>query len=186
MNLIVKLSVVALLGAACAACSNPNQAPATSTPATPAPTTPSQTPAASAIPMQAAPAAGASAATTVAPPATGPALGTIMQRPSFQQTFAAMDGAASLPDWARTGGGTNTPSSKVQLDGQTVWLAHACQTSACADGQLYLLVNPVAHTMQGLFIESSGTAGASVQKLTWLGKPDAATRAYLKGQAAHG
>jgi hypothetical protein len=180
MNLIVKLSVVALLGAACAACSNTQQAPTASAPAASG-----QAPAASAIPLQA-PASGASAAAAIAPPAHGPALSTIMQRPSFQQAFAAMDGAAALPAWAKTGGGVDSPSSKVQLDGQTVWLAHACKTAACPDGQLYLLVNPAAHTMQGLFLETSGATGASVQKLTWLGKPDAATQTYLKDQAARG
>lgn len=180
MNVIVKLSAVVLLGAVCTACSNTQQAPTASAPATSG-----EAPAASAIPLQA-PASGSSAAVAPAPPANGPALSTIMQRASFQQVFAAMDGAASLPAWAKTGGGTDAPSSKVQLDGQTVWLAHTCKTAACPDGQLYLLVNPAAHTMQGLFLETSGATGASVQKLTWLGKPDAAVQAYLKDQAARG
>lgn len=175
-----------LLAAAClvlAACSNHGGAPATGAAAPAASSV--AVPAASAIPLQA-PTSGAAAAAAIAPPANAPALSTIMQRPSFQQAFAAMDGAAALPAWAKTGGGTDALSSKVQLDGQTVWLAHACKTAACPDGQLYLLVNPAARTMQGLFLESSGTAGASVQKFTWLGKPDAATQAYLRDQAARG
>lgn len=181
MNLWVKLSVVAVLGAACAACSHSNSS------ATPAASGPiaSGAPAASAIPLQA-PSSSASADVDVAPPVNGPTLADFLKRPSFQKTYAAMDGIAALPAWVKAGGGNDAPASKVQVGGQSMWLAHACETDACQGGQLYVLIDTAAHTMQGLFIESSGNAGASVQKLTWLGKPDAATQAYLKGQASQG
>lgn len=181
MNLFVKLSVVAMLGATCAACSHSNQA----APADSAPTAASSTPAASAIPLQA-PAASGAAEAEVAPPVNGPTLADFLRRPSFQQTFAAMDGAAALPAWAKQGGGNDAPASKVEVAGQSVWSTHACETAACQSGQLYVLINTAAHTMQGVFVESTGDAGASVQKLVWLGKPDAATQAYLKAQLPQG
>lgn len=180
MNRLVKLSVVAAFGVVCAACSqsNPSSTPAASAAA-------DRAPAASAIPLQA-PSASASAEVDVAPPVNGPTLADFLRRPSFQKTYAAMDGIAALPAWVKAGGGNAAPASKVQVGGQSLWLTHACETEACQGGQLYVLINTAAHTMQGLFIESSGNAGASVQKLTWLGKPDAATQAYLKGQANPG
>lgn len=181
MNLLVKLSVVAVLGAACAACSHSNSS---STPAASAPAA-GRAPAASAIPLQAPPPS-TSADVDVVPPVNGPTLADFLRRPSFRQTYAAMDGIAALPAWAKAGGGNAAPASRVQVAGHSMWLTHACETAACRGGQLYVLIDTAAHTMQGLFIESSGSAGASVQKLTWLGKPDAATQAYLKGLANQG
>lgn len=182
MNPFVKLLLVAVLGAACAACSNSNQA---SAPAGSAPAAAGSAPAASAIPLQA-PESGASAGVEVTPPVNGPTLADFLRRPSFQQTFAALDGAAALPAWAKAGGGNDAPASKVEVGGQSVWLTHACETSACQGGQLYVLIDTAAHTMQGLFVESTGSTGATVQKLTWLGKPDAAAQAYLKAQVPQG
>lgn len=181
MNLLVKLSIVTLFGAACAACSHSNSS---STPAVSAPAA-SHAPAASAIPLQA-PSPRASADVDVVPPVNGPTLADFLRRPSFKKTFAAMDGIAALPAWVKAGGGNDSPASKVEVDGQSLWLTHACETAACQGGQLYVLINTAAHTMQGLFIESTGSAGASVQKLTWLGKPDAVTQAYLKAQSSEG
>lgn len=178
MNLIVKLSAVALLGAACAACSNTQQAPTASAPATS-----SEAPAASAIPLQAP--SGSSSATPAPPPMTnGPSLAVILQRPSFAKAFADMDGASALPAWAK-GGNNSAPSARVQVEGKTMWLSHVCQAGDC-QWQLFLLTDPAQHAMQGLLVESSGDAGDSVRKLIWLGKPDAATQTYLKDQAARG
>lgn len=178
MNVIVKLSAVALLGAACAACSNTQQAPAASASAAS-----SEAPAASAIPLQA-PSASSSATPALPPMTHGPSLAVILQRPSFAKAFADMDGASALPAWAK-GGNDSAPSARVQVEGRTMWLSHVCQAADC-QSQLFLLTDPAQQAMQGLLVESSGTAGASVQKLAWLGKPDAATQAYLKEQAAHG
>ncbi|TAN07137.1 MAG: hypothetical protein EPN36_02735 [Rhodanobacteraceae bacterium] len=181
MNILAKLAVVGLSGLACAACSSNRGAPP---PLASAPVASSPAaPAASAIPMQA-PASGALSAAPIAPPSNGPALSVILQRPSFAKAFAAMDGASSLPAWAKSGN-TAAPTSKVQVDGQEMWLAHGCETTSCQTGQLFLLVEPATHTMQGLLVETTGSAGASVQKFTWLGKPDAATQTFLKGQLAH-
>ncbi|MGH8184258.1 MAG: Ivy family c-type lysozyme inhibitor [Rhodanobacteraceae bacterium] len=177
----MKLSLLAGACLVMAACSSHHGVPPPSASAPAAPGT--TAPAASAIPMQA-PAANASSAVPIAPPSHGPALGVILQRPSFAKAFAGMDGASSLPAWAKPGN-TATPTAKVQVGGQAMWLAHTCETTSCQTGQMLLLVDPATHTMQGLLVETSGTAGASVQKLTWLGKPDAATQAYLKGKLAH-
>ena len=178
MNPVMKLSAVALFGVACAACSNNAPPPATSAPAATSTPTP---PAASAIPMQAASAA--SSSTTPAPPSltTGPSLAVILQRPSFAQAFADMDGAFALPAWAK-GGNDSSPSARVQVEGKTMWLSHVCQSADCQSGQLFLLTDPAQHAMQGLLVESSGSANDSVRKLTWLGKPDASVQAFLKAQ----
>ncbi len=179
MNLFVKLSAVALLGFTCAACSNNTPPPAASAPAA-SNTTP---PAASAIPMQA-PSAASSSATPTPPPLTrGPSLAVILQRPSFAKAFADMEGVSTLPDWAKAGD-SSAPSTRVQVEGRTMWLSHVCQAADCQGGQLFLLTDPAQHAMQGVLVEASGGAGDSVRKLTWLGKPDAAIQAFLKQQAA--
>ncbi|WIG56023.1 MAG: hypothetical protein OJF61_001811 [Rhodanobacteraceae bacterium] len=180
MNVLMKFSVVALLVFAGAACSNGNNE--TSAPAAPAAS--SETPpAASAIPMQA-PSASSSSATPAPPaPANGPSLAVILQRPSFAKAFADMEGASALPAWAK-GGDASAPSARVQVEGKTMWLSHVCESADCQSGQLFLLTDPAQHAMQGLLVESSGGAGDSVRKFTWLGKPDAATQAFLKQQAA--
>ena len=179
MNVLMKFSVVALFGVACAACSNNAPPPAASAP--PASNTPQ--PATSAIPMQA-PAAGSSSATPTPPsPANGPSLAVTLQRPSFAKAFADMDGASALPAWAKSGD-NSAPSARVQVEGQTMWLSHVCQSADCQSGQLFVLTDPAQHAMRGLLVESSGGASDSVRKLTWLGKPDAATQAFLKQQTA--
>lgn len=184
MHPVSKLVIVAAFGLTCAACSSNHGAPATgsSAPAASIPTAPP----ASAIPMQAPPASSASNASPEAPPlTTAPAFGVIMQRPSFANAFAAMDGAAKLPAWVKASDATN-PSTRVQVEGNPMWLAHVCKTTACAGGQMFLLIDPSDHTMQGVFVETSGSAGASVRKLTWLGKPDPAAQKFLEAQAAQG
>lgn len=178
MSLIAKLSVVTMLGLACAACSSNNGTPASSAAPVASASSASMAPPASAIPMTA-PVAGASSTAPVAAPGNGPSLTQAMQRPGFAKAFEEMDGASALPAWVKTGG-VSTPASKVTVDGKTMWLAEACQTADCKDDQLFLLIDPENHSMQGLFVENSGSAGASVRKLVWLGKPDAATQEYLK------
>lgn len=181
MSLIAKLSVAVVLGVACAACSSNNATPASSAPAASASSV-NAAPPASAIPMTA-PAAGASSSAPVATPANGPSLTEAMQRPGFAKAFQEMDGASELPAWVKTGG-VSTPSSRVTVDGNAMWLAEACQTTDCKGDQLFLLIDPANHLMQGLFVETSGSEGASVRKLVWLGKPDAAMQEFLKDRAA--
>ena len=181
MNLIVKLSVVALFGVACAACSNDGNAPTPDASAS-APVAANSAPAASAIPVQA-PASGATSAASVPPPVNGPTLDQIMQRPSFAKAFADMHGASSLPAWVTTGG-TSIPSTRVQVDGKKMWLSQVCQAADCRGGRLFLLTDPAAHAMQGLLVEASGGTGDEVRKLTWLGTPDAAVEAFLRNQVA--
>lgn len=179
MNLFAKLSAVALFGVACAACSNNNAPPPAAS--EPAASTTTPPPAASAIPMQA-PSSASSSATPAPPPLnTGPSLAVILQRPSFAKAFADMDGASALPAWAK-GGNDSSPSARVQVEGKTMWLSHVCQSAECQSGQLFLLTDPAQHAMQGLLVESSGSANDSVRKLTWLGKPDASVQAFLKAQ----
>jgi len=181
MDLFVKLSAVALLGLSCAACSNNNNAPPSAASAPTASTTPP--PATSAIPMQA-PSSGSSSATPAPPPlTTAPSLAVILQRPGFAKAFADMDGASALPAWAK-GGDNAAPSKRVQMEGKTMWLSHVCQAADCKGGQLFLLTDPAQHAMQGLLVESSGSANDSVRKLTWLGKPGASVQAFLKAQMA--
>lgn len=176
-----KLFVVAAFGLICVACSTQHDAPpppvASSAPSRPV--DPSAPPV-SAVPMH----LPTSGTPSISPP-HGPTLSDAMRRPSFEKSFAAVEGASSLPAWVRTGG-VATPSTKVQVDGKTMWLAHACETAACRDSQLFLLIDPAAHTIQGLFVEASGSAKASVQKFTWVGKPDTAEQAFLKDQLGRG
>ncbi|HET7930748.1 MAG TPA: Ivy family c-type lysozyme inhibitor [Rhodanobacteraceae bacterium] len=174
MKQMARLIAVMVFGAACAACSK-SQAPA-------APPV-SSAPPASAIPLHA-PAASASADAAAAAPANGPSLAKIMQRPGFAQAFAAMDGAVDLPAWARQGHG-DAPSQRVEVDGKTQWLAQACEAQACQSGELLVLIDPAAHAMQGVLVQQSGDAGASVRQLKWLGKPGAEMQAFLKGHLAH-
>ena len=180
MKLFAKFCTVALLGLACAACSNNNTpAPMTSAP----PASSANPPAASAIPMQA-PAAGSSSETPASPPLThGPPLAVIMQRPGFAKAFADMDGASALPAWAK-GGDKSAPSARVQVEGKTMWLSHVCEAADCQGSQLFLLTDPAQHAMHGLLVETSGGASDSVRKLSWLGKPDTATQAFLKERMA--
>jgi hypothetical protein len=110
-------------------------------------------------------------------------LAVILQRPSFAQAFAGMDGASALPSWAK-GGDSSEPSERVQVDDKTMWLSHVCQTADCQGGQLFLLTDPAQHAMQGLLLEASGGTGDSVRQLTWLGKPDASVQAFLKARVA--
>lgn len=192
MNALVKSMMVATVGVIVAACS-PQQAssPAASTPAATAATvaTPSASaPAthassASALTMQAPPAGATSDDAPLPPPAHGPSLDAILQRGDFAQAFAAINGAASLPAWVAHAGSA-TPSERVTIDGKPMWLVQTCGDADCQSGQLLLLVDPAAHAMHGLFVANSGGSGASVQKLTWLGTPDAAQQALLAARAA--
>lgn len=65
-----------------------------------------------------------------------------------------------------------------------MWLSHVCQAADCQGSQLFLLTDPAQHAMQGLLVQASGSAGDSVRKLVWLGKPDASVQAFLKAQMA--
>lgn len=170
-----KFVALVVLGAACAACSQ--QQPATSAPTSAA----ASAPAVSAIPLKAPGAAGADAA---AVGVQGPSLADMLKRPAFATAFNAMDGAASLPAWVK-GEGTATHLQHVQVGGKPMLLAHACATIDCNGGQVYLLIDGPDHVIQGVLVQASGDAGASVQQLTWLGKPDADAQAWLKGQMAH-
>lgn len=186
MHPIAKLTLIALAGVACAACSGQ---PGTSAPAASAPaasTPPAPPPPASAIPMQA-PATGDSSAAPrpSAQPTGAPSLQVILQRPAFAQVFAGMDGASALPAWVKTAD-QSQPSTPVQVDGQRMWLSHVCEASGCEGGQLFVLTDPAAQKMQGLLVTADGTPGATVRQLTWLGKPDATTQAFLKAQASGG
>jgi hypothetical protein len=69
------------------------------------------------------------------------------------------------------------------VEGKTMWLSHVCQAGDC-QWQLFLLTDPAQQSMQGLLVESSGDAGDSVRKLTWLGKPGASVQSFLKERAA--
>lgn len=184
MSGLMKLSLLAGACLAMAACSNNHGAPApvASGPATSG----SATPAASAIPMQA-PAAGESAG--VPQPSAlltrAPSLQMILERPGFARVFAGMEGASALPAWVKTAD-QSQPSSRVQVDGQAMWLSHVCEASSCEGGELYLLTDPAGRKMQGLLVTADGTPGATVRQLTWLGKPDAAAQAFLKNRASQG
>lgn len=187
MHAIAKLTLIALAGAACGACSGQPgaSAPADSAPTAAATAAPAPAPA-SAIPMQA-PAAGASAG---APQPSAlltraPSLQVILERPSFARAFAGMDGASALPAWVKTAD-QSQPSSRVQVDGQALWLSHVCAASGCDGGELWLLTDPAGQKMQGLLVTADGTPGATVRQLTWLGKPDAAAQAVLKDHASQG
>jgi Inhibitor of vertebrate lysozyme (Ivy) len=182
MRGFMKLAAVTALCVAAAACSNDHSTPE---PHVSAPISSATVlPASSAIPMHA-PAAGASSVTAapVVPQLNAPALSVILRRPVFAQAFAAMGGASSLPTWVRTGD-SSAPSMRVKVDGRTMWLSHVCKAADCRGDQLFLLTDPARHTMQGLFLEMSGPAGASVRKLVWLGKPDTAERTFLAAQPA--
>lgn len=176
MSSISKFVVTAAFALACAACS---QQPATTS--APAGAIASAAPPASAIPLTA---PGASAATPRAATAPGPSLAEMLKRPGFARAFDAMDGASTLPAWAK-GAGAATPSQHVEVGGKSMLLAHVCESTDCNDGQLFVLVDPADHVLQGVLVQSSGSAGASVQQLAWLGKPGPDAQAYLKGQAAH-
>lgn len=176
MPSFVKLLALTALTAACAACSQ--QQPASSAPAAAA--VPSAPPV-SAIPLQAPPAGATSAAASHAIAAASPTLAEMLKRPGFAKAFATMDGAASLPVWAK-GKDATTPTHRVEVGGKPMLLANMCETTACRGGRMFLLVDGPDHVLYGLLVQSSGEAGASVQQLTWLGKPDAGVQAWLKGQ----
>lgn len=107
----------------------------------------------------------------------------LMQKPEFTDAFAAMDGADKLPDWVRQGG-TATPTETVDVDGKSLLAAQACKPHDCPSEQILVLYDQDADTMQGVFVRDSAPgadAGVSDQAdMTWLGKPDDATRAWLK------
>lgn len=185
MHPIVKLTLTALAGVACAACSGQPgaSAPTASAPAASATVAP---PPASAIPMQAPPASGSTAAPEPSTLTTrAPSLQVILQRPSFAKAFTDMDGAAALPAWVKTADRLQ-PSTRVEVGGHAMWLSHVCEASGCEGGQLFVLTDPAGQSMRGLLVTADGTPGATVRQLTWLGKPDAAAQAYLKSQASQG
>ncbi len=184
MKPLAGLVVVMVLGVACAACSHsevPAQ-PAQSASPPPPESAPPPPPPASAIPMTA-PASGGSMADPAAAHAGGPTLYQMMQRPGFAGAFDAMDGAASLPAWARHGG-VALPVQRVTVDGQPRRLAQTCEAQGCQTGTLLLLMNPSTRSMQGLLVQVSGSAGARVRQLKWLGKPDPAAQAFLQSRLA--
>lgn len=186
MHPIAKLTLTALAGVACAACSGQpgTSAPPVSAPAVSAPA--ATPPPASAIPMQAPAASGSSGAPEPsALLSRAPSLQVILQRPSFAKAFAGMDGASTLPVWVKTAD-QSQPSTRVEVGGQAMWLSHVCEASGCAGGQLFVLTDPAAQTMRGLLVTADGTPGATVRQLTWLGKPDTAVQAFLKSQASQG
>ena len=183
MNLLVKLSVIAALCVAATACSNHSTpAPAASAPV--ASSTAAPPPASAIIPMQAPGTSGSSGAPQPSALLTrAPSLQVILQRPSFAKAFADMDGAPALPAWVKTAD-PSQPSTRVEVGGHAMWLSHVCEASGCEGGQLFLLTDPAAQTMQGLLVTADGTPGATVRQLTWLGKPDAIAQAFLKSQAS--
>ena len=172
MKLIIKLLSVALLGLACAACSS-SHSPA---PVASAATSAAPVPVGS-IKMQAPAAAGAEAT----PAEAGPELAVLLKRPGFAHAFEAMDGAAGLPAWVKSGG-VSQPSEQVQVGGQSMWLANACEDANCNSGRLLVLIDQQDHKLQGVFVQGSGSSGASVQQYTWLGDPDANAKAFLQGR----
>lgn len=176
-----KLTLMALAGVTCAACSSHPDVPAPTASAPPTSTSVAAL-VASAIPMQ----ASASGATSVAPPSSAlpsraPSLRVILQRPAFAKAFAAMDGASALPAWVNTAD-QSQPSTLVQVGDQAMWLSRVCGVSGCQGGQLFVLTDPAAQKMQGLLVVADGTPGATVRQLTWLGQPDAALQSFLKAQ----
>lgn len=184
MEAVAKVTFVVVLAVACAACSpsqNPSPQPTPTTSVQPSMSVP--TPSGSAIPMTAPGSAGSSDLADVAPPTNGPTLGRLLQRPAFAKAFESMDGASKLPSWVRQGG-VATPSRRMQVDGKTMWLADACESSQCDTGELWLLVDPDSHTTQGLFEEQTGDTDAAAGKLIWLGSPDATVRTFLKEHIA--
>lgn len=178
MPSFAKLLVLATLATVCVACSQ--QQPASSAAAGGA--APSAPPV-SAIPLQAPPAGAASTAAPRAIAAAGPTLAEMLKRPGFATAFAAMDGAASLPAWAKGADGA-TPMQRVEVDGKPMLFARVCEAGACNGGQMLLLIDGPDHALFGLLVHSSGDAGASVRQWTLLGKPDDAAQAWLKGQLA--
>lgn len=183
MNHLAKMAVIVIFVLACSACSNHASAPASETPV-PASTATAlrrAAPAASAIPMRA-PAGGISTAAPLSAPAGAPSLDVILRRPTFAKAFATMQGAASLPEWVRSN--ASAPSARVHVDGKTMWLSQVCQSADCGGSQAFVLTDPAAHTMAGLLVQASGSEDASVHRLTWLGKPDAAAQALLKSRMA--
>lgn len=107
----------------------------------------------------------------------------LMQEPAFSDAFAAMDGAQSLPEWVSKGG-TAVPAKEVDVDGKSRLLVQACKPHDCPAEKIVLLYDKSGQTMQGVFVHDSAPspdAGISNQaQFTWLGKPDDATRAWLK------
>lgn len=107
----------------------------------------------------------------------------LMQKPAFASAFAAMDGAGALPAWVRKGG-TATPVETVHVQDASRLLAQACKPHACPSEQVALLYDPVAHVLQGVFVNDPvpGTDSAISDQATWtwLGKPDAAVKQWLK------
>lgn len=176
MSSISKLLVLAVLVATCAACSQ--QQPAASAPAS---ATVSSAPPASAIPLVA---PGASAAMSHAATAPGPSLAEMLRRPGFSRAFDAMDGASALPAWAK-GAAAATPSQRVEVAGKSMLLAHVCEATDCSGGQMFVLIDPADHVLQGVLVQNTGSTGASVQQLAWLGKPGADVQAFLQGQMTH-
>lgn len=178
MHLALKLVIPAVLGLAGVACSQ--QQPASSAPV--ASSGSAAGPAVSAIPLTA-PAPGVTADSPVTHAVQGPSLEEMLKRPAFAKAYQTMDGASTLPDWASHG--SPTPSQRVEVEGKPMLLAQACKASDCAGEQMLLLVDAPDHVLQGVLVSSSGSAGASVQQLAWLGQPDATVQAFLRSQLNH-
>ncbi len=110
-------------------------------------------------------------------------LSDLMQNPGFAGAFDDMDGVEGLPDWVRQGG-TATPAHTVTVAGHAYLMAQACKPHDCPGEQIVLLYDKADTGMQGVFVRDPAPgvdAGVSDQaQFTWLGKPDDATRAWLK------
>lgn len=183
MKSIVKVSSVALLGLAAAACSSGHHS---ATPVASASSSAAPAPVGS-IKLHA-PAASAAVAVagergSTAPTAPGPELAGMLKRPGFAHAFEAMDGASALPAWIKSGG-VSQPSEQVQVGGKSMWLANACEDAGCGSGRVLVLIDQQDRKLQGVFVQGSGSSGASVQQYTWLGDPDAAAKAFLQGRVA--
>lgn len=107
----------------------------------------------------------------------------LMQQSAFFDAFESMDGAKTLPAWV-SDGGTATPARMVTVDGKSQLFAEACKPHDCPSEKIVLLYDKASHVMQGVFVSDpapSADAGLGDQaQFVWLGKPDDATRAWLK------
>lgn len=78
-------------------------------------------------------------------------------------------------------GGTETPVSRITLDGSEYLVLSACKPHDCAAEDLVSLVRPGGETAVGALAVNRGDAGFGPKRstLTWLGEPDRAQRRFI-------
>ena len=103
------------------------------------------------------------------------------QRPAVAAQYQAMiEPVADEHGWVEDGG-TETPISRITLDGSEYVVLSGCKPHDCSAESLVTLLRPGGDVAVGALAVNRGDAGFGPKRstLTWLGEPDRAERRFI-------